>query len=89
MSNTASRSLSTAIFIVLACGLAALAVSAVLYLFNLPQDGYVFLAGMIAVLLAGLVSALRREGGARTEDAVSLIAGISFFVWVAWKTLNK
>ena len=70
-------------------GMAALAGSAVLYLLDLPQDGYVFLAGMISVLLVGVISAFRREGGARLEDALTLLVGIAFFCWVAWRSFSK
>lgn len=89
MSGNANTYTSRALFVVMASGLAALAVSAVLYLLDLPHDGYVFLAGMIAVLSVGAVSALRREGGAKLEDALPLLAGIAFFAWVAWRTFNK
>lgn len=70
-------------------GLAALVLSALMYLLSMPQDGYVFLVGMLFLLASGLASALRREGGAKAEDAVTLIAGISFFAWLAWKTFNR
>lgn len=80
---------SRVLFVVMTFGLAALAVSAVLYLLNLPHDGSVFLIGMIASLSAGTVSALRREGDGRLEDALPLLAGIAFFAWVAWRTFNK
>ena len=80
---------SRALFMVMAFGLTALAVSVVLYLLGLPHYGYAFLGGMIAVLSVGAVSALRREGGAKLEDALTLLAGIAFFAWVAWQTFNK
>ncbi|WP_212795536.1 hypothetical protein [Pseudomonas sp. St386] len=89
MSDNAHTYTSRALFVVMVSGLVALAISAALYLLDLPHDGYVFLSGMIAVLSVGAVSALCREGGAKLEDALPLLAGIAFFVWVAWRTFNK
>lgn len=89
MNSAFPGGMSKALFVLVAGGLAALAGSAVLYLLGMPQDGYVFLAGIISVLLAGVISAFRREGGARLEDALTLLVGIAFFVWIAWRTISR
>jgi hypothetical protein len=89
MGQPAATAMSRILFLLMLAGLAALAGSTILYLLDLPQDGYVFLSGMIIVLSVGVVSAVRREGGASLDDALPLLAGIAFFVWVAWKTFNR
>lgn len=77
------------LFLLSLSGLAALAVSLVLYLLDLPTSGYLFLFGMITSLLSGILSVLRREGGAPISEAIPLLAGFAFFAWVAWQTLGK
>lgn len=89
MAEPAASATSRTLFIMMITGLSALAGSAILYVLDLPQDSYVFLAGMIIVLSVGAASALRREGGASMEDALPLLAGIAFFAWLAWKTFGR
>lgn len=89
MVNNASSQVSIALFVMMSCGLAALSISVILYLLQLPMDGYFFLFGMIGTLASGAISALRREGGAKMEDAITLLAGVAFFAWIAWRTLSK
>jgi len=89
MRKARSSIASKALFVLMLGGLAAVACSLVLYLLGIGQDGSVFLVGMICVLLVGVISAFRREGGARLEDALTLLAGTAFFVWIAWRTFNR
>ncbi|WP_183000856.1 hypothetical protein [Pseudomonas sp. UMC65] len=66
-------------------GLIALAISAIGYAMGIQQSVAIFLGGMIFLLGAGVVSALRREGGATLEDILTVLLGLAFFCWIAWK----
>ncbi|MEX5343070.1 hypothetical protein [Pseudomonas sp. I2] len=74
--------------IVFGAGLVGLATSLAGYLLHIPQTGHVFIVSLLMLLFGALVSALRREGGAKFEDVLTMIVALFFFGWLAWKAFS-
>ncbi len=81
-----SRSAKRVIGNVFIFGAAAIWLDAAAYLFDLPYTGFAFALGMLLCLSASLASIILGEK-AKTEDALTMIAGAAFFIWLIAKNL--
>jgi hypothetical protein len=67
---------------VLALALTGLAFSCATYLLGFDLPVSVFVVSLLAVMVGGLASSLRREGGAKTEDIVTMVVAVIFSLWL-------
>lgn len=67
--------------------IAFIVIDVVLYAAGLRSTGMLFVAGMAGCLFLALVSAFTEQKKGKTEDVLTMLAGLAFFAWLAWKEL--
>lgn len=68
--------------------LLGLAISTTSYLLGLDLPPSVFVVSFSVVMIAGLASSIRREGGAKNEDIAIMVGALIFSGWLAYNLIH-
>lgn len=78
------RRISAYIFLASATGMA---ISLAGFVCGVRQSGVIFITCFFVLLIGALIAAVRREGGARNEDIITLAIGSALAAWVLYRNL--